>query len=77
MIQSDSFYAYVRRKNKSKSKVGPIVNSLNMQMEDEEQTCEILNEYFSSAFRLLSQRLEGLTVLEIDLIIVNKMSSLN
>ena len=33
-----------------------------MQVEDEEQICEIVNDYFSSVFT--SERLEGLTVLE-------------
>ena len=47
MIQS--FYAYVR--SKSKTKVGPLIDSQNMQVEEEEQMCEILNKYFSSLFK--------------------------
>ena len=49
-IKSDakSFYAYVRSKSKTKTKVGPLIDSQNIQMEEEEQMCEILNKYFSS-----------------------------
>ena len=59
-----SFYAYVHSRSKSKSKVGPFVNTLNMQVEDEERICEIINENFSSEFTAVftSERLEGLTV---------------
>ena len=64
-IKSDpkSFYAYVQSKSESKSKVRPLVNSLNMQVEDEEQICEILNDYFSLVFT--SERLEGLMITQI------------
>ena len=48
---------------KSKSKVGPLVNSSNIiQVEDEKQMCEILNKYLSAVFT--SEGLEGLTVIE-------------
>ena len=49
-------------KSKTKTKVGPLINSQNMQVEEEEQMCEILNKYFSSVFTL--ERPEGLVELE-------------
>ena len=63
-IKSDpkSFYAYVRSKSKTKTKVGPLIDSQNKQVEEEEQMCEILNKYFSSVFTL--ERPEGLMKLE-------------
>ena len=44
-IKSDpkSFYAYVRSKSKTKTKVGPLIDSKNMQVEEDKQMCEILN----------------------------------
>ena len=57
-----SFYAYVRSKSKTKTKVGPLIDSQNMQVKEEEQMCEILNKYFSSVFTL--ERPEGLMELE-------------
>ena len=59
-INSDpkSFYAYVRSKSKTKTKVGPLIDSQNMPVEEEEQMCEILNKYFSFVFTL--ERPEGL-----------------
>ena len=62
-IKSDpkSFYAYVRSKSQTKTKVGPLIDSQNMQVE-EEQMCEILTKYFSSVFTL--ERPEGLIELE-------------
>ena len=57
-----SFYAYVRSKSKTKTKVGPLIDSQNMQVEEEEQMCEILNKYFSSVFTF--KRPEGLMKLE-------------
>ena len=70
-IKSDqkSFYTYVRSKSsksKTKTKVGPLIDSQNMQVEEEEQMCEILNQYFSSVFTL--ERPEGLMELGIGLI---------
>ena len=49
-IKSDpkSFYAYVCSKSKTKTKVGLLIDSSNMQVEEEEQMCKILNQYFSS-----------------------------
>ena len=63
-IKSDpkSFYAYVRNKSKTKTKVEPLIDSQNMQVEEEEQMCEILNMYFRSVFTL--ERPEGLMELE-------------
>ena len=45
-IKSDpmSFYAYVRSKSKTKTKVGPLIDSQNMPVEEEEQMCDILNK---------------------------------
>ena len=57
-----SLYAYVRSKSKTKIKIGPLVDSSNMQAEDQEQMCEILNQYFSSVFTV--ERPEGLMELE-------------
>ena len=54
MIQS--FYVYVLSKSKTKTKVGPLIDSKNMQVEEEEQMCEILIKYFGSVFTL--ERLE-------------------
>ena len=53
-IKSDQkrFYAYVHSKSKTKTKVGPLIDSQNMQVEEEEQMCTILNQYFSSVFTL-------------------------
>ena len=47
---------------KTKTKVGPLIDSQNMQVEEEEQMCKILNKYFSSVFTL--ERPEGLMELE-------------
>ena len=52
------FNAYVRSKSKTKTKVGPLIDYQNMQVEEDEQMCEILNKYFSSVFTL--ERPEGL-----------------
>ena len=60
MIQS--FYANVRSKTKTKSNVGSLIDSSNRQVEEEEQMCEILNQYVSSVFTL--ERSEGLKKLE-------------
>ena len=51
-IKSDpkSFYAYVHSKSKTKTKVRPLIDSQNMQVEEDEQMCEILNKYFSYVF---------------------------
>ena len=58
-IKSDpkSFYSYVRSKSKTETKVGPLIDSQNMQVEEEEQMCENLNQYFSSVFTM--ERSEG------------------
>ena len=45
-------------KSETKTKVGPLIDSLNIQVEEEEQMCRILNKYFSSVFTL--ERPEGL-----------------
>ena len=52
----------MRSKSKTKTKVGPLIDSQNMQVEEEEQMCKILNKYFSSVFTL--DRPEGLIELE-------------
>ena len=52
----------MRSKSKTKTKVEPLIDSQNMQVEEEEQMCEILNQYFSSVFTL--ERPEGLMELE-------------
>ena len=57
-----SVYTYVRSKNKTKIKVGTLIDSSNMQVEEEEQMCKIINQYCSSVFTL--ERLEGLMKLE-------------
>ena len=47
----------------TKTKVGPLmIDSQNLQVEEEEQMCKILNKYFSSVFTL--ERPEGLMELE-------------
>ena len=63
-IKSDpkSFFAYMHSKSKTKIKVGPLIDSSNMQVEEEEQMCEILNQYVSSVFTF--ERPEGLMELE-------------
>ena len=57
-----SFYAYVGSKSKTKTKIGPLIDSKNMQVEEEEQRYQIINKYFSSVFTL--ERPEGLMELE-------------
>ena len=52
-----------------------LANSSNMHVEDEEQMCKILNEYFSSVFTL--ERLHGFTLLENRLQQNNVLSYLN
>ena len=54
----------MRSKSKTKTKVEPLIDSQNMHVkeEEEEQICEILNQYFSSVFTL--ERPEGLMELE-------------
>ena len=65
----------MRSKSKTKTKVGPLIDSQNMQVEEEEQMCEILNKYFSSVFTL--ERLEGLMELENRINQENVASNLN
>ena len=76
-IKSDpkSFYSYVRSKSKTKTKVGSLIDSQNMQVEEDEQMYEILNKYFSSVFTL--ERQEVLTELENRLNQENVDSSFN
>ena len=76
-IKSDpkSFCAYVRSKSKTKTKVGPLIDSQNMQVEEDEQMCEILNKYFSYVFSL--ERPEGLMELDNRLNQEKVASSLN
>ena len=45
-----SFYAYVRSKTKVKEVVGPLRDTSNQLVSDNEVMCEILNEYFGSVF---------------------------
>ena len=70
-----SFYAYVRSKSKSRSKVGPLLDGGNLLVDEDEQMCNILNNYFSSVFT--SERLEGLAVLEDKIKIKNVSRDLN
>ena len=47
---SKSFYAYVRRKQMVRDKLGPLENSAGNVISDGFQMAEDLNEYFSSVF---------------------------
>jgi Endonuclease-reverse transcriptase len=51
-IKSDpkSFYAYVRSKTKTKSKVGPLKNDQGVLTSDSSEMCELLNHYFATVF---------------------------
>jgi hypothetical protein len=45
---SKSFYSYMRSKQKRKTKVGPLKNNQGNIVTDDEETAEILNNYFGS-----------------------------
>ena len=62
-------------KSKTKTKVGPLINSQNMQVEEDEQMYAILNQYVISVFTL--NRQEGLMELENRLNQENVASNLN
>ena len=47
---SKSFYAYVRSKQRTKDKVGPLKNGLGEVIVDDEKAANLLNDYFSSVF---------------------------
>ena len=47
---SESFYTYVRSKQKVRDKVGPLENNSENIISDGFQMAEVLNEYFSSVF---------------------------
>ena len=49
-IDSKSFYTYVRSKQKKKDRVGPLKNSQGEVIREDEESAEILNEYFGSVF---------------------------
>jgi hypothetical protein len=45
-----SFYAYARTNTKVKDAVGPKLNSDGNYVSDNEEMCNILNEFFGSVF---------------------------
>jgi hypothetical protein len=45
-----SFYSYVRSKQRTKDKVGPLKDSLNNIITDDELTANLFNDYFSTVF---------------------------
>ena len=47
---SNSFYAYVRSKQKVRDKVGPLENNRGNIISDGFKMADVLNEYFSSVF---------------------------
>lgn len=47
---SRPFYAYLKRKTKSRASVGPIKDAQGNSVTDPKQMAEIINEYFSSVF---------------------------
>jgi hypothetical protein len=49
---SKSFYAYIRSKQRSKDKVGPLKNTIGKVVTDDKEAANMLNEYFSSVFTI-------------------------
>jgi ribonuclease P/MRP protein subunit RPP40 len=49
---SKSFFAYVRSKQRTKDKVGPLKDNLGKVIEDDQETANLLNNYFSSVFTI-------------------------
>jgi ribonucleases P/MRP protein subunit RPP40 len=47
-----SFFAYVRSKQRTKDKVGPLKNNVGKVIEEDEETANLLNCYFSSVFTI-------------------------
>ena len=47
---SESFYAYVRSKQRTKDKVGPLKNGLGEVIADDEGAANLFDDYFSSVF---------------------------
>ena len=47
---STSFYSYVKSKQRSKDKIGPLKNDRGEMMMKDEQMCTVLNDYFLSVF---------------------------
>ena len=47
---SKSFYAYIRSKQRCKSKIGPLKDSTGTIITDDKQTADLLNKYFVSVF---------------------------
>ena len=45
-----SFYRYVRTKTKSKDRVGPLKDSAENVIEDDNRMCDTLNNFFASVF---------------------------
>jgi len=49
---SKSFYAYIRSKQRTKDKIGPLKTLTGAQINDDEQAANLLNDYFSSVFTI-------------------------
>lgn len=47
-----SFYSYVRSKQRTRDKVGPLKNNLGKIVTDKEEAANLLNDYFSSVFTI-------------------------
>ena len=47
---SKSFYAYIRSKQRSKTKIGPLKDSTGTIVTNDKQTADLLNKYFVSVF---------------------------
>ena len=89
---SKSFYSYVRSKQRTKDKVGPLKNSVGDVITDDKEAANLLNNYFSSVFTkedcsfipepilVFDQNLigPGLSLMEItDVTVENKLEKLN
>ena len=47
-----SFFAYVRSKQRTKDKVGPLIDKAGKTITDDKEAASVLNEYFSSTFTI-------------------------
>ena len=47
-----SFYAYVRSKQRTKDRVGPLINDLGTVVEEDGEAANLLNDYFSNVFTM-------------------------
>jgi ribonucleases P/MRP protein subunit RPP40 len=89
---SKSFYSYIRSKQRTKDKVGPLKNSVGDVVTDDKEAANLLNNYFSSVFTIedcsiipepilvFDQNLmgPGLSLMEITHVTVeNKLENLN